>query len=105
MSFLARLIAPRIDLRPRLALRVEALLAQDLLHELLLVLGVVDHEPPIQPDRLAVPAEHPRAERVERPRLDLLARLADEPDDPLAELARGPIRERHGEDPPRRAPP
>ena len=40
--------------------------------------------------------------RVERAGLDLLARLADEPDDPLAQLAGGPVRERDGEDPQRR---
>jgi len=29
-----------------------------------------------------------------------MSRLSNEPDDPLAELSRGPIRERHGQDPP-----
>ena len=86
--------------RPELAGRRQVLLGQDPLHQLLLVVRVVDHEPPVEPDRLAVAAQHPRAQRVERPRLDVLAVLADERLDPLAELARGAVGERHGQDPP-----
>ena len=36
------------------------------------------------------------------PGLDVAAALADEADDPLAQLGRGLVRERDGEDPPRR---
>ena len=38
---------------------------------------------------------------MKRARLHFLAGLADEPDDPLAQLGGGPIRERHREDSPR----
>ena len=64
--------------RPELAGRRQVLLGQDPLHQLLLVVRVVDDEPAVEPDRLAVPAEHARAQRVERARLDVLAVLADE---------------------------
>ena len=67
----------------------------------LLVVGVVDDEPAADPDRLAVAPEDPGAERVERARLDVATRLADERDDPLAQLAGGAVRERHREDLPR----
>ena len=51
------------------------------------------------PDRLAVAPQHAGAQRVERARLDVLAGVADEVRDPLPELARGAVGERHGEDP------
>ena len=87
--------------RPELAGQRHVLLAEDRLHERLLVVGVVDDEAAADPDRLAVAPEDPGAERVERARLDVAARLADERDDPLAQLAGGPVRERHREDLPR----
>ena len=74
--------------RPELAGQRQVLLAEELLHQALLVLGVVDDEPAADPDRLAVAAEDAGAERVEGPGLDVAAGLADEADDPLAELAR-----------------
>ena len=52
-------------------------------------------------DRLPVPAQDPGADRVERAGLDVAAGLADEGHDPLAQLARRPVRERDGEDLPR----
>ena len=82
------------------ALGLHALLAQDLLHELVLVVRVVDQEPSIEANRLAIAPEQACTQGMERAGLDLLARLSNEPDDPLAELSRGPIRERHGQDPP-----
>ena len=87
--------------RSRLALRLEAFLAQHLLHQLLLVLRVVDDEPAVEPEGLAVAPQHARADRVERPGLDLAAGLADEPDDPFPQLSRGAIREGDREDLPR----
>ena len=45
-------------------------------------------------------AQHAGAERVERARRDVAAALADEADDPLAQLRRGPVGEGHGQDPP-----
>ena len=87
--------------RPELAGQRQVLLAEDLLHQALLVLGVVDDEPAADPDRLAVAAQDAGTERVERPGLDVAAGLADEADDPLAELAGGAVRERDREDRPR----
>ena len=87
--------------RAELAGQGQVLLPEELLHQARLVLGVVDDEPPVDADRLAVPAEDPRAQRVERPGLDVAPGLADEADDPLAQLARGTVGERHGEDRPR----
>ena len=75
--------------------------AEELLHQRLLVVRVVDDEPTVDPDRLAVAAEQAGADRVEGPGLDLAALLAGQRDDPLAELFRRPVGERHGEDPPR----
>ena len=49
----------------------------------------------------AVAPQDARADRVERAGLDVAARLADEADDPLAQLAGGAVRERDGEDLPR----
>ena len=51
------------------------------------------------PDRLAVAPQDAGAQRVERPRLDVLAGVADEVRDPLPELARGAVGERDREDP------
>ena len=93
---------PEHDARPELAGQRHVLLAQDLLHQRLLVVGVVDHEPPADADRLAVAAQDTRAERVERAGLDVPATLADEADDPLAQLGRGLVREGDREDPERR---
>ncbi len=79
----------------------QVLLGQDPLHQLLLVVRVVDHEPPVEPDRLAVRAEHAGAQRVERARLDVLAMVPDQRRDALPQLARGAVRERDGQDPAR----
>ena len=78
ISFFARLIAPEDRARAELAGERQVLLAEDLLHQRLLVVRVVDDEPAVDPDRLAVAAEDPGAERVERARLDVAAGLADE---------------------------
>ncbi len=87
---------------PRGTLGLDVLLAEDLLHQRLLVVRVVNDEVPAHANRLAVPAQDPGAQGVERARLDVLAgRLADERDDPLAELARGAVREGHRQDLPR----
>ena len=101
ISFLARLIAPEDRARPELARERHVLFLEDLLHQRLLVVGVVDDEPAVDADRLAVLAEDPGAERVERAGLDVAALLADQADDPLAELGRGAVGERDREDPPR----
>ena len=87
--------------RAELAGQRQVLLAEDLLHQRLLVVGVVDDEPAVDPDRLAVGAQDARAERVERAGLDVAPALADEADDPLAQLGGGAVRERDREDPPR----
>ena len=79
----------------------QVLLFEDLLHQGLLIVGVVDDEPPADPDRLALLAKDTGIQRVERPRLDVPAGLADQRDDPLAELGRRPVGERDGEDLPR----
>ena len=102
ISFFARLIGAEDGARPELAGERQVLLAQDLLHQRCLVVGVVDDEPPTDADRLAVAAQHAGAQRVERAACDVPAALADEPDDPLAQLGRGPVREGDREDPPRR---
>ena len=86
--------------RPELAGERQVLLAEELLHQALLVVGVVDDEAAADPDRLAVAAQDAGTERVERAGLDVAAGLADEADDPLAELAGGPVRERDREDRP-----
>ena len=84
--------------RPELAGRRQVLLLEDLLHQRLLVVAVVDHEAPIEPDRRAVAAQGPGADRVERAALHLAAGLADEGHDPLAQLAGRPVGEGHGQD-------
>ncbi len=104
ISFFARLIDSEHDARPELAGQRHVLLAEDLLHQRLLVIGVVDDEPPADADRLAVAPEDARTERVERARLDVTTTLADEADDPLAELGGGLVRERDREDAERRDP-
>ena len=76
--------------RPELAGQRHVLLAEDRLHQRLLVVGVVDDEPAADPDCLAVAPEDAGAQRVERARLDVPTGLADEGDDPLAQLARRP---------------
>ena len=87
--------------RPELAGRGQVLLAEDLLHQRLLVVRVVDDEAAADPDRLAIAAQDAGAQRVERAGLDVATRLADEGHDPLAQLAGGAVRERDGEDLPR----
>ena len=87
--------------RAELAGERQVLLLEDLLHQRLLVVGVVDDEPAVDPDRLAVLAQDPRVQRVEGAGLDVAPGLADERDDPLAQLGRGAVGERDGEDPPR----
>ena len=87
--------------RPELPGGGQVLLAQELLHERLLVVGVVDHEARIEPDGGPIAPQDAGTDRVERPRLDVATGLADEGDDPLAELAGGAVRERHGQDLPR----
>ncbi len=89
---------PEDGRRAELAGRGQVLLAEELLHQGLLVVRVVDDEARVEPDRGTVPAEDPGADRVERPGLDVVPRLPDERDDPLAELDRGPVREGHRED-------
>jgi hypothetical protein len=86
------------DRWPELAGRGQVLRLQDLLHQRLLVVRVVDDEPRADPDRLAIPAQDPRADRMERAGHDVAAGLPHETDDPLPQLARGAIREGDGED-------
>ena len=88
--------------RPELAGQRQVLLAQDLLHQRLLVVRVVDDEAAVDPDGRAVLAQDPRAQRVERAGLDVAAALADEADDPLAQLRGGLVGEGDGQDPERR---
>ncbi len=92
---------PEDHARAELAGQRQVLLAQDLLHQGLLVVGVVDDEPAADPDRLAVLAQDPGAERMERPGHDVPATLADQADDPLAQLGRRTVGEGDREDPPR----
>ena len=93
-------MAPEHGARAELAGERQVLLAQDLLHQRLLVVRVVDDEPPADPDRLAVLAQDAGTERVERAGQDVAAALADQADDPFAQLGGGPVRERDGQDPP-----
>jgi hypothetical protein len=90
------------DTRPEFAGQRHVLLPEDLLHQRLLVVGVIDDEPAVDPDRLAVLAQHAGAQGVECARLDVAPGLADETDDPFAELGGGPVRERDREDLPGR---
>src|SRR4029079_49037 len=91
---------PQHRARAELAGQRQVLLAEDLLHQRLLVVGVVDDEPAADADRLAVAAQDASAERVEGARVDVATGLADERDDPLAQLPGGAIRERDREDRP-----
>ena len=95
--------ADRAEHRARAELAGErhVLLAEDLLHQRLLVVRVVDDEPPADADGLAVGAEHARGERMERAGHHVPPALADQADDPFAQLRRGPVGEGHREDPPR----
>jgi hypothetical protein len=93
---------PQHDRRPELPGEGHVLLAQELLHERLLVVRVVDHEATVDADRFPVLAQHARAQRVERACLDVAARLADQADDPLPQLGGGAVRECDREDLPRR---
>ena len=99
---MARLIAPRTTLGRNSPVSGRSSLAQDLLHQRLLVVRVVDDEAAADADGLAVLAQDPGAQGVERAGLDVAAALADEADDPLAELGGRLVRERDREDPPRR---
>ena len=92
---------PEDRARPELAGQRQVLFAEELLHEALLIFRVVDDEPSIDPDRLTVAAQDAGAQRVERACLHVTAGLADEADDPLAQLAGGTVRERHRQDRPR----
>ena len=92
---------PKDRARPELAGERHVLLAKDLLHERLLVVRVVDHEPPVDADGLAIRPQDARAERVEGAGLDVAAAFADEADDPLAKFGRRPVREGDRKDPPR----
>jgi hypothetical protein len=84
--------------RPKFPGQRQVLLAEDLLHQGLLIVCVVDDEATVDADCLAVAPEDARVERVERPGLDVAAGLADQADDPLAQLPGGPVREGDGED-------
>ena len=105
-----RVAAPRsasIVLSPRAragrALGLDPLLVEDPLHERALVVRVVDDEVAADADRLAVAAQDAGTERVERAGLHVAAGLlADQGDDPLAQLPGGPIREGDREDLPGR---
>ena len=88
-------------LGPELAGQRHVLLAQDLLHQRLLVVRVVDDEPTVDADRLPIRPQDARAQRMERAGLDVAAAFADEADDPFPQLGGGAIRERDREDPPR----
>ena len=79
----------------------QVLLGQDPLHQLLLVVRVVDDEAPVEPDRIAVAAQDAGAQGVEGAGLHLLALLPDQGDDPLPQLAGRAVGERHGQDPAR----
>ena len=87
--------------RAQLAGPGELEVAEDLADERGLVVGVVDDEAGVDADRGAVAPQHARAERVERAHRDVAALLADEPEDALAHLGGGLVRERDREDPPR----
>ena len=84
--------------RPELAGRREVLLAQELLHQRLLVVRVVDDETPVDPDRAAVAPEDPGADGVERPGLDVAAGLPDKRHDPFTELTGRTVGEGDGQD-------
>jgi hypothetical protein len=85
------------DARPELAGQRHVLLAEDLLHQRLLVVRVVDDEPASDADRLAVRART-RAHSAWNVPADVATTLADEADDPLPELGGGLVRERDRED-------
>ena len=84
--------------RPKLAGGRQVLFLEDLLHQGLLVVAVVDHEAPIESDGRPIAPERPGTDGMERPALDLASGFADEGDDALAELARRAIGEGHGQD-------
>ena len=89
------------DRRPELAGGRQVLGPEDLLDQRLLVVRVVDDEARADPDGRPVAAQDAGTDRVERACLDVPAHVADEADDPLPQLRRGPIRERDGQDLPR----
>ena len=86
------------DARPQLTGERHVLFAEDLFHQRLLVVRVVDDEAAADADGLAVPTQDAGAQRMERPGLDVAATLADEADDPIAELGGGLVGEGHRED-------
>ena len=80
----------------------QVFLAQDLLHERLLVVRVVDDEMPVQADGRSVAAQDPGAQGMERAHCDLAARLvSDQAGDAGAQLGGRLVGERHGQDLPR----
>ncbi len=89
------------DGRPELAGQRHVLFAQDLLHQRLLVVRVVDDEPAPDPDGLPVRAQDPRRQRMERAGHHVPTAFTDEADDPFAQFRGGPVGERDGQDPPR----
>ena len=101
ISFFARLIAPRITDGRNSPVAGMSSAFRICFIERGLVVRVVDHEPAVDPDRLAVAPQHPRADRVERAGLDVPAGLADEADDPFPQLGGGAVGEGHREDLPR----
>ncbi len=76
----------------------QVLFAQDLLHQGLLVVGVVDDEARVQSDRRSIAAQDPSADRVKRPHRDFAAGLPHERQDPRPHLRGRLIGERHRED-------
>ena len=76
--------------------------AQDLLHDPGLVVGVVDGEARVDADGRPVATQHPGAERVEGAHGDLATLLAHQREDALPHLGRGLVREGHGQDLPGR---
>ncbi len=85
-----------------LARNGEIVLAQDLLHQRLLVVRVVDHEMPVETDRRAVAAQNSGAQGMERAHGDLATRLlAHETRDAGPQLSGRLVGEGHRQDLPR----
>ncbi len=92
---------PEHGLRPRLAGSWQVQVAEHLPHQADLVVLVVDREPWVDADRASVAPEDACAERVECAHRDVAPVLADQPEDALAHLRGGLVREGHREDVPR----